>query len=519
MKKSMLIKMVMLIMACVMAIAGCTTQTGNVAEGDLNFGETYPLDTDVTLTYWTHSVPHPDYANYKDQPFYKELMARTGVNVDYQFAPAGQGQEAFNILIASNKLPDIIMFDWFWLPGGPDKYMNEGYITELNDYLPKYAPSLSKYLSDNPNIDRMVKNDSGTYYAFPCLLGADQLSVYAGFSVRKDLLDEYGLEVPTTIDEWHDMLVTFKNNGVKMPLSLANTVGEFCESYNVGKTFYLDDNGEVKYGPIEDGWKDCIVMLKQWYDEDLIDKDFGAMDWNIMSAKVAAGDVGASQSSGFDLAIWDSSAKARGLSLDIVATPYPTLVKGERPRMGQKENLFHGYSGGAITKASKNKELAAKFLDYAYSEEGHIFYNYGIEGESYTMVDGMPTYTRLVLDGDMTMNLKRYTPVGGSPSIQDPYMYDQLMQTQIQKDAIRIWADTDASKYLMPPVMSTAEEAQEMSAIMTEISTYVDAEYYKFIFGERPISEFDAYVDYIKELGIERVLELKSSALKRFYDR
>ena len=37
-----------------------------------------------------------------------------------------------------------------------------------------------------------------------------------------------------------------------------------------------------------------------------------------------------------------------------------------------------------------------RLLDYAYSDEGHMFYNFGTEGVSYTMVDDYPTYTEEV---------------------------------------------------------------------------------------------------------------------------
>ena len=54
--------------------------------------------------------------------------------------------------------------------------------------------------------------------------------------------------------------------------------------------------------------------------------------------------------------------------------------------------------GVAITTSCKDVETAARLLDYAYSEEGHMLFNFGVEGESYTMVDGYPTYTDKILN-------------------------------------------------------------------------------------------------------------------------
>lgn len=47
----------------------------------------------------------------------------------------------------------------------------------------------------------------------------------------------------------------------------------------------------------------------------------------------------------------------------------------------------------AITSSCKNPELAIEWCDYWYGEEGYYLLNFGVEGESYDMVDGKPVYT------------------------------------------------------------------------------------------------------------------------------
>ena len=43
-------------------------------------------------------------------------------------------------------------------------------------------------------------------------------------------------------------------------------------------------------------------------------------------------------------------------------------------------------------------ELAMRVLDYAYSEEGYMYYNFGTEGETYTLdEEGKPVYTDLIM--------------------------------------------------------------------------------------------------------------------------
>ena len=52
-----------------------------------------------------------------------------------------------------------------------------------------WSPNLKKYLSENPDIDRMVKTDNGTYFAFPFIRGEDGLCYTVGSFIRKDWLD------------------------------------------------------------------------------------------------------------------------------------------------------------------------------------------------------------------------------------------------------------------------------------------------------------------------------------------
>ncbi|UOK66201.1 extracellular solute-binding protein [Paenibacillus sp. OVF10] len=125
--------------------------------------------------------------------------------------PANQAKEAINVLLTSGELPDMIEYEWSNYPGGPEKAIKDGYILRLNDVIDQYTPHLKQYLNEHPDIDMQIRTASGSYYAFPFIQGDDKLRTYQGPIIRKDWLDELGLDVPTTIDEWHTMLQAFKD--------------------------------------------------------------------------------------------------------------------------------------------------------------------------------------------------------------------------------------------------------------------------------------------------------------------
>ena len=65
-------------------------------------------------------------------------------------------------------------------------------------------------------------------------------------------------------------------------------------------------------------------------------------------------------------------------------------VKGQNSKFAKMNTVFDtgAASAAAITTSCKNIEAAARLLDYAYGEEGHLLANFGIEGVTYEMIDG-----------------------------------------------------------------------------------------------------------------------------------
>lgn len=123
-------------------------------------------------------------------------------------------------MLASGELPDIIEYNWYSFPGGPEKAIQDGYILELGEVFEKYAANLTRYLKENPEIDKQVKTDEGHYYVFPFIRGDEILLVSSGPIIRKDWLDDLGLDIPETMEEWYIALKRFKEEkGATAPLT------------------------------------------------------------------------------------------------------------------------------------------------------------------------------------------------------------------------------------------------------------------------------------------------------------
>ena len=494
----------------------------------------YPMAEGEPLSWW--NVLNNNISLYfttlGETPFAKQLSERTGAAIEFMHPPAGQEREQFGLILADGSLPDLMEYNWLEnYPGGPQKAISDGVVISLNDVIDQYCPNFKAYLQANPDIDKMIKTDDGQYYAFPMVRGEAE-TILIGPMMRGDWLKELNLEVPTTVDEWHTVLTAFKEKkGVEAPLSYMYGDRRIGHSNPVALAnvlsvdFYLGDDGVVHYGSIEEGYKNYLETFSKWYEEGLVDVDLVSLKKDQVAAKITSGQAGASVGlTEGNLGAWIIAGRKDNPDFSLVAVPWPTLEKGQKPQAGHCENRYSGISSVAITTSCKDVERAARLIDYMYSEEGILFTNFGVEGESYEMVDGYPKYTDLIMknpDGwTVKSALGSYTMNLFGPRIADPRVPEQTMELPEQIEArYEIWPDTDARKHLLPPITPNSEESKEFATIMNEVETYRDEMTIKYIMGQESLDTFDQYVENIKKLGIDRALEIKNAALKRYNER
>ena len=483
------------------------------------------------LTYWAELNGNAGsiVPTFQQVPFFREWQRQTGVELTFIQPPANQARESLNVLLASGDLPDMIEFEWDTFPGGPDKAIADGYILRLNDAIEKYAPNLRSYLREHPEIDKQIKTGSGSYYVFPFIRGDDRLLTYQGPIVRKDWLDELGLPIPETIEDWSRTLTAFKERkGAAAPLTFLGVPhplfglesGAFIGAFGVKKGFYLDE-GRVKFGPLEPGYKQFLSLFRQWYADGLIDRNIATVDTKTMDANMVTGRSGASiWNAGAGIGTWQPFMQEKQPQVRLAPAPYPVLNKGERPKFGQRSLDYVGTGGVAISANSPNVEQAVRMLDYGYGEQGHLLFNFGIEGQSFEMIDGYPTYTDLILDNPdklaPSQALAMYTRASYFGAfVQDGRYIEQYYILPEQRQAMDLWFATDAAEHRMPRVSLSEKENAELSAIMQDVETLVDETSLRIILGVEPPDSFDDSVAELRSLGIGRAIEIQEMALRR----
>ena len=380
--------------------------------------------------------------NHGDTELAKAISKKFGVEIEYQHPALGQEGEKFNLIVAGGSLPDIIEYSWQTAyPGGPEKAIEDKVIHPLD--LQKDAPNLYAYVQQHPELDPMMKTDKGQYYGFPFIRGDEYLQTSAGLIVREDWIQELGLTMPETLDDWTTMLRKFKaektaNGASPIGASLTGAInqGSFVTAFGIHDGFYLQD-GRVKYGPMDDRYKDFLTFMNGWYKEGLIDADYASPNASSAQANMLNGVNGvAFGSCGSGIGMWMAAATEEGFS--ITGAKNPVMNKGEVPMYGNYQNAVTGRFA-IISEDAEDVALCAKILDYGYTEEGMMLFNFGIEGESYTMVDGYPTYTDAITKNDMGMAaaMAKYTLSHTEGAfVQDKRYMEQYAQLDQQKMAL-----------------------------------------------------------------------------------
>ena len=537
MKKTIkVISLFVAVMLMLFVFAACKTQEPTQSQSpektetkteEATKDQTVADEEPVTLTYWVMLTENAAKAiqSYSDHVVYVELQKRLGINIEFEHPAIGQEDEQFLLLISTSDLPDIIELAYRsgnLYPGGPDKAIEDGVFLKLNDIIDEYSPNYSALLNGNPEIKLQSTTDEGNIWAFNMVEEQRQPS-WEGPVLRKDWLDEFGLELPETIDDWHEFLTMAKEEkDAQAPMLLEDTgvsqYHPFVSAYGVINDFYRDGDQTVHYGPIEDGFKQYLATMNQWYLEGLIDSDFVSGFGDRTNALITT-----SETAGWVDGFWtfeNYKRLADDPNFTIVPAVYPSLKEGEEVTLRQ-HNEYVRDNPACITPSCENIEAAATLLDYGYSEEGAALYGWGIEGMTYEVVDGEKVWTDFMTkneDGFTFIETRNIYCRQGGPYIRE-WWAPLVAYTDVEVGAMNDYWNGDDSGILPNTLTFTAAEGDEYSKIMSDIDTYKAEMIVNFIMGIEPLDGFDEYAAQIKSMGIDNAIAIKQAALDRYNNR
>ncbi len=544
MKKTCKVLALLLALAMLLSMVGCgqgTAPSGSASAPENGGAESssgeealteIPLpisEEKITLTYWWPQASDlAELTSPNDGEYVQALEEKTGIHIEWIVPADGSEKDAYNLLFASDDMPDIVqqsLSEKMVYRNGMDAAIEDGFFVDLNEYK-NYAPNYFAFMEEHPDWNKNSLTDSGKRYGMYRVYDTP-LVTESGLAVRQDFLDKLGMDRPVTYDDWYEMLKGFKSLGCSTPLYLmangATTQNEMSAGYGVAQSFYQED-GVVKYGPIEEGWKEYLTMMNKWYSEGLFDQDFMARTGSSTSVDTELlynDNIGA-------FVTWttrcDNNYVQRGAQnpdFMLVGVTPPVKNEGDVPHL-RGDDLLTSYVC-SFSATSEHLKEAIMWQDYRYEYDNAQDAQYGLDdGRSFNYDES----GKRILSYDF-----RYSnPEGVSSSaffakyaFKDPprtfpeFQWDIFLP--LQDESMKAWGSTPYDWNMPANITLTADEGNTFATITADITTYVDECNVKFITGSMSLDEFDSFVETIKGMGIDEAIAIQQAALDRYNAR
>jgi putative aldouronate transport system substrate-binding protein len=465
----------------------------------------------------TGSISPAGYSSYNDTPGVKSWIEQTGIEINFVELV---DTNAYLLYLAGGNLPDVIMTGNTMYPGGVNKMVQDGLAQDLTDLLPMYAPDHWRFINSDPGYVNCIKEPDGKFYTFAGYFRPkDCISrSWRGFVARKEYLDKLNMAPPETADDLYTFLKRAKTElNLEIPFMSQNdhfysifTGGGITSAFGLPNAGIYHVNGKVHYGAYEAQYKNVLAFMHKLYAERLLDSNFAVTDEPtansaMLSGKSALMVAAASRIQNLTIAANFAS------DFTLLGLPAMSTAKGVKPLYNYIDGLVIYDQWCFLPPSSKNAEYALKALNYFFTEKGNILANFGQENLTFTYVNGQPVYTQMVTKNPEGIPLDGFLRANGLlnfPIIQDNRMTEQRFALPQQVAALKAWGYSDADKYRIANNNILAEHADEYGALITDINTYIEESRAQFISGALPLDRFDSYIANLKNIGMDRLLEI-----------
>lgn len=474
------------------------------------------MDMDIFMHFYGYCVFNDDW------DVFKVAAEKTGVTLHgTAVETVSDSAQAFSTMLAEKELPDIICY----LGDDLKKNGERGALMPLEDLIEEYAPNIRKFFEECPEAKVAATASDGHIYYIPGTLAPIDMKNLPsmGFFIRQDWLDNLGLSVPKTVDEYHDVLMAFKENdpngnGQKDEVPYFNRNGKLDDLFQLFAAHnggYVKD-GKYNLGFLEDEYKNAIKEIAKWYSDGIIDKEIFTRG-NQAREQLLSSNLGGSTHDWFSSTA-SYNEKYPEVGLNFVPIAPPADINGVvKEDMGR--SLLHGLGWG-ISKDNKDAIRTIKYFDWWLSDEGTQLHSYGIEGVHYNVVDGEKVFTDEVLNGEggvpnYLRNIGALVEFGAINDIGA----ELAGMNDLAKEGFNMYLDNNYVQPNVPTLSYSKEEQKTIEAYGNNITTLVAEQQQKWILGTEDVdATWDKYIETLKSMNVEEYAKALQSAYDRYLE-
>lgn len=471
---------------------------------------TFPLEENVEFSMFAivnGEVELPDCLAWQ------EVEKQTNVSWDVQSALGVEINEKKSLMLNSGNYPDVF-YKANLTTDEVNKYGAEGTFIPLNDLIEEYAPNLQAELEKRPGALEMITAPDGNIYSLP-FLGRSGNGWINSF-INQPWLDELGLDMPTNLDEFYEVLKAFKTqdpngNGEPDEIPFACTQ-DFLYYFIPNFDLVIDNNcgganmamidGEYTHLYSSEKYKAFLAYMTKLYDEELLDPNTFIQNGDQIHAVGQSGDtIGFF----FDLASYLTVGRER--DADFIRVP--VFADHVLPF-----SLAVVPGCLTITDKCENPEVVMAWADRFYTQEGGALVFMGVEDMSYEVYeDG--TWGWLQGDYADVTALRAATAISGSaydPSVQPDLWFEIAGDPAEYKFNHDIPSEREYNPDSFSALSYTEEQQAELATILADLDPYIKQYQAQVITGEIDLdSTWNAYIDTMNQMGLETLIEIVSS--------
>ena len=362
--------------------------------------------------------------------------------------------------------------------------------------------------------------------------------------INKKWLDFLGLEIPTTVDEFEEVLIAFRdhaseiqaefgidgsiipmsfimNDGGQDPCILINGFGEGIGDPDKGRHIAVTDEGKVICTATTEGFKKGMQWLHKLYEENLIDPEAFTQEWSTYVSKGKSGRYGVAFS-------WDIA------NIDNLTdwVPLPALTADVRNITPQNGSFTSGFDRGrcVVTCVAEDPEMVCSWLDVMYDPFQSPQNNWGTYGEDDDFdifvlgenADGEPMLQHAPLGDASPVEVREAEAVGGPLAILDEYYGVYVTcpdDAQYRLDWIKdIYTPDMNTKYVYPNVFMNMDDTEELSNLTADITKTINAAKSDWVMNGFDDDDWEDLQDSLDAYGLEDLLEIYQKYFDAFYE-
>ena len=423
----------------------------------------------------------------------------TGTEINMTWVPNDAYEEKFNTLMASSALPAITILR---------EVKSAGFINAARAGM---FWDLGPYISQFKNIDSIDKSvmknvqTDGVQYLIP----RTRDTIRAGLIIRTDWLEKLGLEMPTTLDELHDVLYAFTNddpdgNGQNDTYGLAtydqglkNVASQICVYMGGVNVWGVNEDGTLysQYGTQE--YTQALDWLRTCYSEGLMNNDFPVS--NDKTGPFTDGKAGCLFLGNLE----DATTTLNNLTqVNPDATVDVTQILLTAADAEPHIPGYQGYNGAlAIPKTAVKDEAellkVLSFIDKMGDDAVVDMFNWGLEGKSYDLKDGKVTQTeeQQKIYADEYNLVRQITPFYASVHLEAAEL------TPVAQH-VRELLNSNAKYAVQNPALPFLSETEtEMGGSLGELATFITDSEIKYVIGEYSADDYNKAVEKWNTMG------------------